>query len=123
MAGAAGDNGVRRGEELERIVEVHGAILHELGEQVGGEDLGERAEAEDGVWRGPLAAAGSGIAVTAEEDFAIAHDDEHHSGGTGSGEEIGAEGVRLLQAGEEWGGLGMRRSSTQESRGECEDEV
>ena len=80
---------------MERVVEVKRAVMDELDEEIGGENFGERAEAEDGFFIREFAAAGSGFSVTLEEDFFAADDDEHHAGRAGAGEEIGAERAGL----------------------------
>ena len=46
---AFGDEGAGRSEVLEGIVEMHRAVEHEFGEDVGGEDFRQRAEADEGV--------------------------------------------------------------------------
>ena len=90
------------GEALERVVEADGLVGHHFDEEVGGEGLGEGAEAEDGGWRGELAGVGGGFAKAAEVDLAIADDYEDHGGGVCGVEDLlglgvgGGEGLRGL---------------------------
>jgi len=88
---------MRGSVKLEGIVEVDGVVGNELGEKVGGEDFGERAEAYDGGFRRPYACARRGFAVAAEEDFVVADNDKNHAGGAGGGEEFLAEDVGLIE--------------------------
>ena len=66
--------------ELEGIVEPHGFVGDEFGEDVGGEDLGEGAEAKERILIGELVRAGGGFAVSVHEDLAVANYDENHAG-------------------------------------------
>ena len=103
-ADAFGYEGVGGGVALERIVEFHGFVGDELGEDVGGEDLGERAEAQQRILSGELMGAGRGFAVSVKEDLIVANDDENHAGGAGLEVEVGAEGVDGLGLGCGFGG-------------------
>ena len=79
-ADALGNMGARRGVALERIVEPHGLVRDEFGENVGGKDLCERAEPQQRILRGKLMGVGRGFAVSAEEHLIVANDDENHTG-------------------------------------------
>ena len=114
---ALGNDGVRRGEALQRIVESHGLVGDEFGEDVGGEDLGERAEAQQGVLGGKLMRVGCGLAVSAEEDLIVANDDQNHAGGSGLEEEVGAESADGLGVGERCWWLRLRKSRDEERAG------
>ena len=97
MAGPGGHTHAGGSETLQWVVELKRTVMDELDEKVGGEDLGERAEAEDGFFVGEFAGTGSGFTVALEEDFFAANDNQHHAGGAGAGEEIGAEGAGLRE--------------------------
>jgi hypothetical protein len=67
-------------EALERIVEAHGIVCDEFGENVGGKDFCERAEAEQRVLGGKLVGVGRGLTVSAEKNLIVANDNENHAG-------------------------------------------
>jgi len=77
---AFGYDSVDWGVALEGIIELHGLVGDEFGEDVGGEDLGEGAEAKERILIGELVRAGGGFAVSVHEDLAAADDDENHAG-------------------------------------------
>ena len=105
---AFGDEGARRGVALERVVEPHGLVGDEFGEDVGGEDLGERAEPQQRILGGDLMGVGRGLAVSADEDLIVANDDENHTGGAGLEEEVCAESADGLDVGERCWRLRLR---------------
>src|SRR5271156_1246573 len=78
-----GYKGALRGIALERIVEAHGFVRDEFGEDVGGKDLGERTEPHERILGGDLMRVGRGFAVSADEHAIVANDDENHTGGSG----------------------------------------
>jgi len=103
-----GDAGTGRGILGEGVVEGEGLVLGEAGEQVCGEDLGEGAEAHDGVVRGRGEGAGGGFAIAAKEGLAAADDDHDHAGGACLGEHLRAEGFGGGEAGKGGGEDGGR---------------
>ncbi|MCU1248272.1 MAG: hypothetical protein JWQ49_1301 [Edaphobacter sp.] len=99
-ADAFGHNNARRGIALKRIVEPQSLVRSEFSEDVGGEDLCERAEPQQRILSGKLMGVGSGFAVSAEENMIVANDDENHTGGSGLKEEVCAQSVNGLDFGE-----------------------
>jgi hypothetical protein len=65
---------------LERGVEAHEVVGGQFEEEIGGEDFGEGAKAQERIRAWRLAAANGGFAVAAEEDLVAAHDEEHEAG-------------------------------------------
>jgi hypothetical protein len=98
---------MRRAVELQRRVQAHGVVGGQLDQEVGGEDLRERAEAQQRCPVRDDAAAGSGLTVAVKEDLVVADDDEDHAGRAGFGEEVGTERAGLLQLGQRCGVLGV----------------
>jgi hypothetical protein len=108
---AFGHNSARRGIALERIVEPHGLVRDEFGENVGGKNLCQRAEPQQRIPGGKLMGVGRGLAVSAEEDFIVANDNENHTGGAGLKEEVCAESANDgLDVGERCWRLRLRES-------------
>ena len=92
MAGGGFGNALAfGGVALERVGEGDGSVGDLAGQEVGGEDFGDGAEADFGVGGGFLAGAGSGFAVGADVGFAAADYDEDHACGGGLLEEVLAE--------------------------------
>jgi len=107
---AFGHNSARRGIALERIVESHGLVRDEFGENVGGKNLCERAEPQQRILGGKLMGVGRGLAVSAEEDMIVANDDENHTGGAGLKEDVCAQSANGLDVGERCWRLRLRES-------------
>ena len=107
---AFGHNSARRGIALERIVESHGLVRDEFGENVGGKNLCERAEPQQRILGGKLIGVGRGLAVSAEEDMIVANDDENHTGGAGLKEDVCAQSANGLDVGERCWRLRLRES-------------
>lgn len=106
---AAWNEGVIGRIPLERIVEFDYLLLYQLCEQVGGEDLGERAETNDGVGGWGDAGVGCGFAIAVNEDLVIADDNDDHADGARVGEEIYAELFRGGKVGQHGLGRGLGR--------------
>jgi hypothetical protein len=102
--GAFGHKRAGWSKALERIVEPHGLVRDEFGEDVSGKDFCERAEPQQRLLGGKLMGVGRGLAVSAEKYLMVANDDENHAGGTGLKEEICAESASRLEVEERcWG--------------------
>ena len=67
-------------EALERVVEAHGLVRDEFGEDVGGKDLCERAEPQQRVLSGKLMGTGRSLAISAKKNLIVANDDQNHTG-------------------------------------------
>ena len=83
-----GHNCVEWSELLERIIEPYGLVGNKFRQDVGGEDLCERAEPQERVLGRRLVGVGRGLAVPAEKDLIVANDDQNHTRGAGLKEEI-----------------------------------
>ncbi len=112
---AFGYNGAGWSEALERIVEAHGLVRDEFGEDVGSKDLCERAEPQQRVLGGKLMGVGRRFAVSAEKDLIVANDNENHTGGAGLKEEIFAERTSGLGVEERWRKRRLRQGRYAES--------
>lgn len=79
---AFGHNNVGGSEMLKWIVEPYGLVRYEFGEDVGSEDLCERAEPQQRVLGRSLMGVGRRFAVSAEKDLIVANDHKNHAGRT-----------------------------------------
>ena len=77
---AFGYNRAGWSEAPERVVEAHGLVRDEFGEDVGGKDLCERAEPQQRVLGGKPMGTGRSFAISAKKNPIVANDDENHTG-------------------------------------------
>jgi hypothetical protein len=123
---AFGHNGARWSKTLERIVEAHGLVRDEFGEDVSGKDLCERTEPQERVLGGRLMGVRRGLAVSTEKYLIVANDDENHTGRTGLKKEICAERLSGLEVGSRWRRRRLREGwhegQHERERKQCEQE-
>ncbi len=78
--GVFGDNHVGRSEALQRVVKFDSMVGDKFDQDIVGEDFGKRAKPQQRIPSRNLMRAGRGLAVSAEKNLIIAHDDENHAG-------------------------------------------
>ena len=119
---AFGHNNPWWSKVLERIVEPHGLIGDKFGENVGGEDLGKRAESQHRVRGRKLMRPGRRLAVSAKKDLIVANDDENHARGTRLQEQVFAKRTGRLKVGERCGRESPQEEGLEGQREqECEE--